>query len=54
MKDCHQENLQIAFDAQTKWRMVSDPNQLTKDAVAIKASGTIKAESVSLEASGWK
>lgn len=34
------EHLQIAFEAQSKWRMVSDPNQLTKDAYAIKAAGT--------------
>ena len=34
------EHLQIAFEAQSKWRMVSDPNQLTKDACAIKAAGT--------------
>lgn len=34
-------NLQIAFDAQSKWRTVSDPNQLTKDACAIKAAGNI-------------
>lgn len=33
------EHLQIAFEAQSKWRMVSDPNQLTKDACAIKAAG---------------
>jgi hypothetical protein len=31
-------DLQTAFDAQSKWRMVSDPNQLTKDACAVKAS----------------
>lgn len=37
------EHLQIAFEAQSKWRMVSDPNQLTKDACAIKAAG-IQAE----------
>jgi hypothetical protein len=33
------EHLQIAYDAQSKWRVVNDPNQLTKDACAIKASG---------------
>lgn len=33
------EHLQIAFEAQSKWRMISDPNQLTKDACAIKAAG---------------
>lgn len=38
------DNLQVAFDTQSKWRMVSDPNQLTKDAVAIKASGAVKAD----------
>jgi len=36
------EHLQIAFDNQSKWRMVSDPNMLTKDAVAIKAAGVTK------------
>jgi hypothetical protein len=32
-------HLQIAYDAQKVWRMISDPNQLTKDAVAVKAAG---------------
>lgn len=31
------ENLRAAFEAQSKWRMVSDPNMLTRDAVAFKA-----------------
>ncbi|MCR4307299.1 MAG: helix-turn-helix domain-containing protein [Candidatus Berkelbacteria bacterium] len=43
------EHLQIAFDAQSKWRMVSDPNMLTKDAVAIKASGITKLEEPKIE-----
>lgn len=30
-------DLQIAFDARSKWRTVSDPNELTKDAAAIHA-----------------
>lgn len=33
------EHLQVAYEAQSKWRMVSDPNQLTKDACAVKAAG---------------
>lgn len=33
------EHLQTAYDAQSKWRTVSDPNQLTKDACAVKAAG---------------
>lgn len=36
------EHLKIAFDAQSKWRMVSDPNMLTKDAAAVKAAGVTK------------
>lgn len=36
------EHLQIAFDSQSKWRLVSDPNMLTKDAVAVKAAGITK------------
>jgi hypothetical protein len=40
------EHLQTAYDAQSKWRMVSDPNMLTKDACAIKAaSKAIRQES---------
>ena len=38
------EHLQTAFEAQSKWRMVSDPNMLTKDASAIKAANAIKPE----------
>lgn len=38
------EHLQTAFEAQSKWRMVSDPNMLTKDACAIKAANAIKPE----------
>ena len=36
------EHLQAAYEAQKAWRMVSDPNMLTKDAVAIKAAGKAK------------
>lgn len=38
------EHLQTAFEAQSKWRMVSDPNMLTKDACAIKAANAIRPE----------
>lgn len=33
-------HLQEAYDARSKWRTVTDPNELTKDAVAIKALGS--------------
>ena len=36
------EDLQGAFDRARKWRMISDPNQLTQDAVAIRAARAIK------------
>ena len=33
------KHLQEAFEARSKWRTVADPNELTKDAAAIKALG---------------
>ena len=36
------KHLQEAFEARSKWRTVADPNELTKDAAAIKALGTIE------------
>ncbi len=42
-------HLQVAFEAQSKWRMVSDPNQLTKDAAAVKASGIAKENTSTVE-----
>lgn len=37
-------HLQTAFENQSKWRMVSDPNMLTNDAAAVKAAGVVTAQ----------
>ena len=40
------KHLQEAFEARSKWRTVADPNELTKDAAAIKALGDRRVQQI--------